>query len=363
MHRCGSLSSCHPFQNANQEVKWSVSPFDWELKIVPVPVSICYLYDRRVGARDPGLVLTIHLRLTPDSVKSDALFSYQPPFNLFAFAILWPASWVLSPRALHTLNVFLIKLTVCRVHASYLFASHAPVELQSFPILIVIALYERYFSSGQPIRQSSKDAAQSFYHSLPKQIKTMAIFETFLGPKSRDLFEAIFEVEVDSDDDLFPDDEEEHGDNHGLRSYASAESLRLRRMNSTATRDATPTRSVRAISPSSQRSPTKRRPNLLTPLATTSGAAELPSQSGQRSPLSRLWGPSRAMAHGQRPASPAYGDTLGADLAGPTPAAVRKMESLLEEMKALPVQRVREDMKELQVSAWLTEVVSCSSSS
>lgn len=45
-------------------------------------------------------------------MKSDALISYQPPFNLLAFAILWPASWVLSPRSLHSANVFLIRVTV-----------------------------------------------------------------------------------------------------------------------------------------------------------------------------------------------------------------------------------------------------------
>jgi hypothetical protein len=49
---------------------------------------------------------------TIEGVKSDALFSYQPPFNLLAFLILWPSSLILSPRRLHTLNVFLIKLTV-----------------------------------------------------------------------------------------------------------------------------------------------------------------------------------------------------------------------------------------------------------
>ena len=42
----------------------------------------------------------------------DTLFSYQPPFNMLAFAVLWPLSFVLSPRALHSTNVFLIKLTV-----------------------------------------------------------------------------------------------------------------------------------------------------------------------------------------------------------------------------------------------------------
>jgi hypothetical protein len=49
---------------------------------------------------------------TIEGVKSDALFSYQPPFNLLAFIILWPASFILSPRTLHSWNVFLIKLTV-----------------------------------------------------------------------------------------------------------------------------------------------------------------------------------------------------------------------------------------------------------
>jgi hypothetical protein len=46
---------------------------------------------------------------TIEGVKSDALFSYQPPFNLLAFVILKPASFVLTPRGLHSLNVFLIK--------------------------------------------------------------------------------------------------------------------------------------------------------------------------------------------------------------------------------------------------------------
>ena len=46
------------------------------------------------------------------SVKSDALFSYQPPFNLLAFILLKPASYILTPRALHSANVFLIRLTV-----------------------------------------------------------------------------------------------------------------------------------------------------------------------------------------------------------------------------------------------------------
>ncbi|WWC89900.1 uncharacterized protein L201_004829 [Kwoniella dendrophila CBS 6074] len=62
---------------------------------------------------------------TVEGVKSDALFSYLPPVNILAFAILVPLSWICSPRTLHRINVFAIRLT-------------------SFPILIGISAYERY---------------------------------------------------------------------------------------------------------------------------------------------------------------------------------------------------------------------------
>ncbi|OCF71722.1 nonselective cation channel [Kwoniella mangroviensis CBS 8886] len=62
---------------------------------------------------------------TVEGVKSDALFSYLPPINILAFAILVPLSWFCSPRTLHRINVFAIRLT-------------------SFPILIAISAYERY---------------------------------------------------------------------------------------------------------------------------------------------------------------------------------------------------------------------------
>ena len=49
---------------------------------------------------------------TVEGVRSDAIFSYLPPVNLLAFVILSPLSCVLSPRALHRLNVFAIRATV-----------------------------------------------------------------------------------------------------------------------------------------------------------------------------------------------------------------------------------------------------------
>lgn len=48
---------------------------------------------------------------TIEGVKADALFSYQPPLNLFALVIMLPASYILSPRWFHKVNVFMIRWT------------------------------------------------------------------------------------------------------------------------------------------------------------------------------------------------------------------------------------------------------------
>jgi len=56
---------------------------------------------------------------TVEGVKSDAIFSYLPPLNILAFVFLTPLSYVCSPRTLHTINVFCIRLTVCPPPAKY----------------------------------------------------------------------------------------------------------------------------------------------------------------------------------------------------------------------------------------------------
>jgi len=38
---------------------------------------------------------------TLNRVKADVLFSYQPPLNLLAFLVMFPASFVLTPRWFH----------------------------------------------------------------------------------------------------------------------------------------------------------------------------------------------------------------------------------------------------------------------
>ena len=64
--------------------------------------------------------------LTFEGVKSDAIFAYQPPFNILALCLLWPLKCVLSPRWFHKMNVTLVRTI-------------------NAPLLLIIALYERKY--------------------------------------------------------------------------------------------------------------------------------------------------------------------------------------------------------------------------
>lgn len=62
--------------------------------------------------------------LTFEGVKSDAIFAYQPPFNIAALVILLPLKFILSPRWFHKINA-------------------ATVRMINAPLLVAICLYER----------------------------------------------------------------------------------------------------------------------------------------------------------------------------------------------------------------------------
>ncbi|KAG6013993.1 hypothetical protein E4U54_005995 [Claviceps lovelessii] len=62
--------------------------------------------------------------LTLEGVKADAVFAYQPPFNLFAVFFLLPLKFVVSPRWFHKIHV-------------------AMVRLVNLPLLLIIAVAER----------------------------------------------------------------------------------------------------------------------------------------------------------------------------------------------------------------------------
>lgn len=65
-----------------------------------------------------------HAVQTLEGVKSDAIFAYQPPFNILALFVLVPLRWVVSPRWFHKVHVFFVRLL-------------------NLPLLLIIAAAER----------------------------------------------------------------------------------------------------------------------------------------------------------------------------------------------------------------------------
>jgi hypothetical protein len=62
--------------------------------------------------------------LTLEGVKSDAIFAYQPPFNILALITLIPMKFILTPRWFHKINV-------------------AAVRALNAPLLLLIGIIER----------------------------------------------------------------------------------------------------------------------------------------------------------------------------------------------------------------------------
>jgi len=65
-----------------------------------------------------------HAVMTLEGVKSDAIFAYQPPFNILAIVLLVPLKFLVSPRWFHKIHV-------------------ASVRFLNLPLLLVIAIAER----------------------------------------------------------------------------------------------------------------------------------------------------------------------------------------------------------------------------
>ncbi|KAG2362718.1 hypothetical protein BDR07DRAFT_1450997 [Suillus spraguei] len=254
-------------------------------------------------------------------VKSDALFSYQPPFNILAFIILKPASYILSPRSLHSANVFLIRLT-------------------SFPVLIAIAMYERLLASEQRLRESGKGAARSLYHSIPRHIKNMSFVDYFAGSKSADLYEAIFEVEDSRDFDLFDDSEEGES---SLRSPL-ASTIRDENSGSPSILEARRHERSASLSKKSQSQPPRtRKVSALPPLSEPSSAGKI-LHLNTSTPFTRLF--SQRFIHPSS-ASPVemLPDVTNMDRLD---SSVKRIEALLEDCRELPVRKLKDEIKELQ---------------
>ncbi|KAK2059841.1 nonselective cation channel [Colletotrichum caudatum] len=76
--------------------------------------------------------------LTLEGVKGDAIFAYQPPFNILAVFVLIPLKFILTPRWFHKIHV-------------------ASVRLVNLPLLLIIAVAERrlLWPPPQPEKQKS----------------------------------------------------------------------------------------------------------------------------------------------------------------------------------------------------------------
>jgi hypothetical protein len=89
-----------------------------------------------------------HAVQTLEGVKSDAIFAYQPPFNILALFVLVPLKFVVSPRWFHKIHV-------------------AAVRLLNLPLLLIIAAVERrvlWPVSASTKRPGADSGADNRYH-------------------------------------------------------------------------------------------------------------------------------------------------------------------------------------------------------
>ncbi|KAI9464263.1 hypothetical protein F5148DRAFT_1210255 [Russula earlei] len=203
----GMLSSCEKPTLANV------------LTIVAVLVSVCPPYS---GSQERYLMTTWQILShtfstisedavaeamfrravsTIEGVKADSLFSYQPPVNLFALCILLPASYILTPRWFHKVNVFMIRfLTLNVIGTSGLISLH---RLTNFPILITIAMYERQAKKigTVGVGETLMATTEHFLETLPRNVRRWTLLEGLFPGVGSDI-DAIFEFEEQLDNAL-----------------------------------------------------------------------------------------------------------------------------------------------------------------
>ena len=83
--------------------------------------------------------------LTFEGVKSDAIFSYSPPFNLLALFVLVPLKFFLSPRWFHKCNI-------------------TAVRVLNAPVLFLTNLYDRKYLWKRRQHGALKRAKSSFFN-------------------------------------------------------------------------------------------------------------------------------------------------------------------------------------------------------
>lgn len=125
--------------------------------------------------------------LTLEGVKSDAIFAYQPPFNIIALFVLVPMRFLVSPRWFHKIHV-------------------ATVRTINLPVLLFIAVAERR------LLWSDTDLAAYPTEHTPKKRRSRSWFWEKWRITSHGDIQAVFEIPPpDSvEDDIAVDDELTH---------------------------------------------------------------------------------------------------------------------------------------------------------
>lgn len=175
------------------------------------------------------------------------------------------------------------------------------------------------------MKESKKDSKHTFYQSLPRHLKNMPLVEYLVGSKSADLYDVIFEVEGSRDFNLFHDSENEDA---GVPSLAAVSVIPA----SPSSRSSSNGRTTLLNSHQTPRSARKRKVSSLAPLQEVSSNAKVLSLD-TTTPLSKLFSHSRPVT--------ATDHEGGSNL--------QRVQSLLDQYRDLPIRRLQDEMKEMQV--------------
>ncbi|KAI9745207.1 MAG: hypothetical protein M1818_001485 [Claussenomyces sp. TS43310] len=128
-----------------------------------------------------------------EGVKSDAIFAYQPPFNILALCILLPLKFIVSPRWFHKINV-------------------AAVRTLNAPMLLVIGYVERRALWSGLLRKGYNSQARMY----PRRSRFWHLFSR--GFSAHGDIQAVF--------DTAPSQDVEHEESQDSHETDSNEALR-----------------------------------------------------------------------------------------------------------------------------------------
>lgn len=117
---------------------------------------------------------------TFQGVKSDGIFSFQPPINILALIFLWPARAFVTPHTYHKIIVFAARFT-------------------NLPLLLIIHVVERHFLFRE---QVYGDNDKTGWRWVLRPWTWLSKLDYFGGTRTE--LNAVFEYESDIDDDALP---------------------------------------------------------------------------------------------------------------------------------------------------------------